>query len=768
MSELRISLSDGWRLALVPDAAVTGGPVSFAQAEALGGVTVPARVPGDFALDLQRAGLLDEPFYSDRFAGLMKYETYHVFYGAEFTADAPGGADDVFLFEGIDTVADVYLNGESLGHAENMFIPHEFPASAVRAGKNELFVHIFPAALEARKYETGAMEQGLRYNAESLVLRKAAHSFGWDIAPRIVSAGLWRPVSLVRKKPVRIDDVFLYAKQLNGDGSLDCAAAFRVSAAREDIGRYSVKLRGVCGGSVFETEQRLWFVSGCLKFTVKDPMLWWPRGCGDPNRYDVTFTLYRDGAEADSVSFRQGLRTAALDRTDTLSPEGDGKFCFVVNGKRIFVKGTNWVPADAFHSRDAERIPKILDLVWDVGCNALRCWGGGVYESDEFYEWCCAHGILVWQDFMMACAVYPQDGRMKESLRGEVRAVVKRLRRFECICLWAGDNECDVCWGNWNVPAVNPAYNALTRQVIPGVLNSEDTSRPYLPSSPYVSAASFAAGKALKTPEQHLWGPRGYFKAPFYHDANAVFASEIGYHGCPSPESVKKFLPPEQLWPHENNSGWILHAASPEVSGGTYAYRIPLMAKQIACLFAQEPRSLAEFAQMSQAVQAEAFKYFIESFRARKWERTGLIWWNIMDCWPQFSDAVVDYYGCRKLAYRFIRRSQAEVCLMMDDRGGRLRLWGVNDGQKPVSLRYRAGEIGGGNAVFTGEAVLEADSSLALASVPDDGAQRFWLITWESEAGSGRNHYLAGRPAFDFPWYLECLEQAGMKEYEGF
>lgn len=769
MSENRVSLSEGWKLSVVPDAKVSGEPATFAQAEVLGGQTVPARVPGNFEPDLQRAGLAGDPFFGGNIVKLQKYETAHIFYGTEFFSPEAGDENTSLLFEGIDTVADVYLNGRKLGRAENMFVPHSFPARELRAGRNELFVHIYPAVLEARKYETGAMERGLKYNAESLVLRKAAHSFGWDIAPRAVSAGLWRPVWLIRKKLVRVDDVFVYAMRFNDDGSLDCAAPYRISAGREEISRFSVKLRGTCSGSSFETVERLWFVSGCLKFTVQKPKLWWPRNYGEPNLYDVTFALYRDGEEIDSVSFRQGLRTAALDRTDTLGPDGKGEFCFRVNGKRVFIKGTNWVPADAYHGNDGSRIPRILSMVWDIGCNALRCWGGGVYESAAFYDWCDEHGILVWQDFMMACAVYPQDKRMQRALGEEVRDIVRLLRRHACICLWAGDNECDVCLGSWNIPPVNPEYNVLTRRVLPSALYAEDSSRPYLPSSPYVSAASFAAGKSQDTPERHLWGPRDYFKGPFYHDANVVFASEIGYHGCPSPESVKKFLPPEQLWPHEGNPGWIIHAASPETENAKYGYRIPLMAKQIRCLFTKEPETLAEFARMSQAVQAEAFKYFIESFRSRKWERTGIIWWNLIDCWPQFSDAVADYYFCRKLAYWFIRRAQENVCLMMDDHTGALRLWGVNDEQKPVRVRFCARELGAESDAVSGETVLGADSCLDLGPVPNDGKPRFYLLTWEAEDGvSGRNHYLAGKPLFDFDWYLGCLKETGMDQFEGF
>ena len=760
----RLDLNEGWQLSVIEDSELAGEICTAAQLPA---DRVPAQVPGDWPLDYVRAGRLEEPYYRDNYLKIRDYETSHVFYTVRF--DWTGGLERAYLrFEGIDTVADVYLNGRLIGHAEDMYIPHEFEAIGLKKGENELLVHIKPVALEARKYPIAAFESAAKYNYEALVIRKATHMFGWDICPRIVSAGLWRAVSVIEKKEARVDDLFIWVDALE-NGAAKCVASFDVCVGRNPIQDYELRVEGVCGESRFAAAQKLWYVHGRLEFAIENPALWWPRGYGEANQYEITASLLRNGEAVDAISFRQGLRTTELVRDDLLDENGNGDFCFVINGRRIYVKGTNWVPADAFHSNDDNRIPQIIDLVKDIGCNAMRVWGGGVYESDCFYELCDQAGILIWHDFMMACGVYPHTERMQRQLTEEATAIVRRLRRHACICLWAGDNECDqnYCW--FESPH-DPAENVLTRKILPGVLRAEDLSRPYLPSSPYVSSHAYREGLAEHTPEQHLWGPRDYFKGHFYHDADAVFASEMGYHGCNSPESIYRFVGRDEAWPVDGNKWYLYHAASPETAADApYVYRIPLMSSQLRFLFAQEPENLDEYARMSQISQAEAKKFFVESFRSRKGRRTGLIWWNIMDCWPQISDAVVDYYFIKKLAYFFIRRSQQPVCLMMDDHSGELALYGVSDLDEDLRVRYRVRDLDSGETIAEGTSTLAADASTPLCPIRAEGGNHFYAIEWETGNGEkGTNHYLDGTPKYDYHWYMRCLKSMGYDEFEGF
>ena len=761
-----MKLDRGWSLCVMDDAQVNGTIVRGAE---LTGDRISASVPGDWILDYVKQGLLDEPYFGDNYLKLRSYENSHVFYMTKFDWDGEPDALSFLRFEGIDTVADVYLNGEYIGHAENMYIPHEFQAKGLMKGENELLVHILPVCLEARKYPVGAQYSHLKYNYEGLVIRKAVHMFGWDIAPRIVSSGLWRPVSVVQKRPERIENVFIVTEKILPDGSVNCEMSFDIDIGRRPMQGYSLRIEGVCGDSRFEKTESLWYIHGWMRgIRVKNAKLWWPRGYGEANLYDVTVSLLKDGEAVDAVSFRQGLRTTKLVYDDYISGDTEAEFSFVVNDKRIYIKGTNWVPADAFHSKDEERIPAILELVKDIGCNAMRIWGGGVYENDYFYDWCDENGIAIWHDFMMACGVYPHTERMKKQLEEEAAAMVRRLRHHACICLWAGDNECDQSYC-WNGKRMDPTRNVLTREVLPAVLLAEDWSRPYLPSSPYVSQKAFSLGQETNTPEQHLWGPRDYYKGPFYHDHRASFASEMGYHGCNSPASIRKFIPGDKLWPQTDNDMWLYHAASPEVEDSPYTYRIPLMTNQIRYLFKQKPDNLEEYARMSQISQAEAKKFFVESFRARKGRRTGLIWWNIMDCWPQFSDAVVDYYFCKKLAYFYIRRSQEPVCLMADDHSGREALYGVSDLMEDMSVRYTVTDVTDGRVIIAAQSMLKADASTFLWDLPETKEPHFYLIEWERADGvMGSNHYMTGKEPVDYAWYMDCLKKAEYDEFEGF
>ncbi|HZP84542.1 MAG TPA: hypothetical protein VFB21_23105, partial [Chthonomonadaceae bacterium] len=519
---------------------------------------------------------------------------------------------------------------------------------------------------------------------------------------------------------------------------------------------YEIEIEGRCGESQFARRERILFEAGRIVFHVADPQRWWPRGRGPAALYDVTVRLYRDGQEIDRRAFRHGIRTIELRRTSITDSFGKGEFCFVVNGEKLFVKGTNWVPADAYHSRDLERIPRMLALVEELDCNMIRCWGGNVYENDLFYDLCDEKGILIWQDFAMACALYPQDDVFCARLAEEAQKVVRRLRQHACLALWAGDNECDdaYLWSGLG----DPDSNRLTREALPRVLQAEDPIRPYLPSSPYTDAEAQRAGAEFRS-ENHLWGPRDYFRSDFYRNALCHFASEIGYHGCPAPSSLRRFLSPDKLWPPQNEE-WLLHSTSPVPGVDIYDYRVALVCNQVREMFGSVPETLEDFARLSQYVQAEAFKFFIEMFRTAKWRRTGLLWWNLIDGWPQISDAVVDYYFEKKLAFDYIKAVQAPLCLMLrEPKAWRQELVACNDTREDISLTYRLYESGAAQVLAADSRVARGDSVTPLASIPHfAGDKRFYIIEWESERGSGVNHYLTGSPPFDAEQYRSWLD----------
>jgi beta-mannosidase len=267
-------------------------------------------------------------------------------------------------------------------------------------------------------------------------------------------------------------------------------------------------------------------------------------------------------------------------------------------------------------------------------------------------------------------------------------------------------------------------------------------------------------------PEQHLWGPRDYFKSPFYAENTAHFASEIGYHGCPNVSSLQRFLTPGGLWPWQDNDEWRAHAADQVPEGGQYRYRIKLMADQIRELFGSVPEELSEFVIASQISQAEAKKFFIESFRMRKWRRTGIIWWNVLDCWPQFSDAVVDYYFGKKLAYWYIRRSQLPVCIAVDEpENWHCGVVACNDTLAAAEGTCTVADADSGEILHSGSFRSPPNSSVQVGKIRvSHGEHRFLFVTWDTDMGRWGNHYCLGKPPLDLAWYRRHLESIASLE----
>ncbi|MDR3710196.1 MAG: hypothetical protein P4L33_18020 [Capsulimonadaceae bacterium] len=762
----QLTLDRDWRFAVasdpLPDA--LGRCTTESDLARLGLTLHEAIVPGNIELDMLRAGLVEgDPFFGMNIDGLRSVERSHVWYACRFNgAPKQNDARPVLVLEGVDCYAEVFLNGQPVGSAANMLIPHEFDLGGRLQEKNELMVHIRPSLIEAQNHSCGPGNVAQPSGYDSLRVRKAPHMYGWDIMPRALSAGLWRPVRVEWRPAQRIDQYFLTTRSATANWA-DEALWYRLENVDPLSARFEIEVEGTCGPSTFCKRDLVLGSSGRVGFGVDNPRLWWSRGRGEANLYAVTMRLLRDGEEIDRREFRHGIRTIELRSTEFMDEAGNGEFVFLVNGERVFILGTNWVPLDAYHSRDAERLDAAIALLDEAGCNMVRCWGGNVYESDRFFEMCDERGVLVWQDFAMACSLYPQDDEFARQIEIEARAIVRRLRNYASLALWCGDNECDeaTVWTG-SEKTINPNGNRLTREVLPRVLRDEDPSRAYLPSSPYIGPS--AVGKGLgNLSEQHLWGPRRYYKTAFYKDSRGRFASEIGYHGSPSVESIKKFISPDKLWPIPNDE-WLLHATSPIPGVNVSDYRVELMRSQIGDLFGCKPESLEEFARLSQCVQAEAKKFFIELFRSKKWAKTGIIWWNLVDGWPQFSDAVVDYYYDKKLAFDWIVRAQRPLHLVVREQEPGSKVHDVvacNDTRDDVALTYSLRSVSSGKIVFAGDAIAAADSVTLLSELARDAAtQDMYAIEWESGLGSGRSHYLAGDPPFEPAMYLRWLDAA--------
>ena len=394
----RISLDGKWQLFYFPQ-----GKYKITHPDQLrsqGLTPIEASVPGNVELDLSAKGELPpDLFFADNLAKLKPYELYEWWYQREFPTPAGASGRRVeLLFRGVDCLATYWLNGKELGETADALLEQRFDVTGKLnpAGPNILTVRLRSPIVEAaaKRYDPANTVSAGRTNQEAIWIRKPAHAYGWDIMPRAVSAGIWRPVELVVHARHEISDMYFTTLSLD-PGEATLAVSYELSTDLSLLPQLRLRVEGRCGESAFTQVHNVEFTAGRFEIRVHDPQLWWPRGYGDPNLYEVTTQLLEGDKVLASREDRVGIRKIELIRTETTSIEKPGQFLFKVNGVPILVKGSNWVPADAFHSRDAGRYEKILALFIDLGCNMLRSWGGNVYEDDAFFDICDRNGIMV-------------------------------------------------------------------------------------------------------------------------------------------------------------------------------------------------------------------------------------------------------------------------------------------------------------------------------------------------------------------------------------
>ena len=739
---MELSLNGTWKLYCLEEKKGKNPPAGVLPDVSAARYSVDAAVPGNCQLDLYRAGLLPDPFFGDNYYLYVPLERCGWVYERDFNFEGLPDDERAFLrFDGIDTIAEIFLNGTLLGRTEDMFVEHEFDVTDnILSGENRLTVHLFSAVNYARAQDYPVGMSGNAGRSQIPYLRRPAHSFGWDIFPRMMTAGLWRDVTLLTKKNTRFTEVYYSVTEASEENAL-LRYAFRFASDEDDLDDMKIAVHGKCRDSEFDFEVKTIFTAVNGDYRVLSPKLWWPKGYGDADLYEVTASLYIKGTLRDRRTDRIGLRTVRLERDFT---PGAQKFRFYVNDTPIFCKGTNWVPTDAFHSRCAGRVDPVLDLVNECGCNIIRLWGGGIYESDAFYARCDRDGILVWQDFAFGNTVYPETPHFLETVEDEVVKHIKKVRNHPCLCVWSSDNEVDMKLVGLRYPEYYARVSRFSHELIPSLIKRHDPYRYYLKSSPEVPD-----GFSCDTvPEQHTWGARAYYKDPFYKDATASFIGEAGFHGCPSPESIRQFIPEDQLYPLINRYYAAHSTEDTRLSPGND--RNIMMTKHVSILFGCVPDNLEEFAALSQISQAEAFKFFIERTRALKWKRSGIIWWNIIDGWPQISDAVVDYYYRKKLAFYYIKASQNPVLAFIGELSG----WECpflvsNDTRRDAEVSCAVTDFESGQMLYQGRKTIPAGENAELARLPlFVSDKKLLMIDYTVNGQRCFNHYLAGQPPF--------------------
>lgn len=680
--ERLIDLHEGWLLAEAPEG-LDGAALAALPAEAW----LPAAVPGTAHGALLTAGRMPDPFYGRNEAQVGWVAERRWVWRTSFEAGELVEHEEL-VFEGLDTYCSVWLNGERLLASDNMFVPRRVDVrERLRPGRNDLLLCFEPALARAREVEAVHGKRAL-WNGDSarLHVRKAQYHFGWDWGPELITSGPWRPV--------RRHGWQARIAELQCRSEVDVAGrhvTLRVSAGvagRAD--RLALTLLDPQGQSV--CEQTVAADAGAATLAVADAQLWWPLGLGEQPLYTLVARLLdAEGRVLAEDSRHLGLRTLRLVQAG-VDGEAGSSFHFEVNGRDLFAGGANWIPDDNLLERiTPARYRERVAQAAAANMNMLRIWGGGIYEHEAFYEACDEMGILVWQDFMFACGLYPANAAFLASVRAEAESQVKRLRHHACMALWCGNNEDymlaeSVGLAGPGVPAEKFEARAIYEQLLPEVCAALDPDRPYWPGSPFTPGEG-AKSSDTTVGDRHSWEVWHQQMLPYqrYGDVQARFVSEFGMQSYPSLALFESVLPEDERFPESRTVQWHNKAGS---AAGPDGHR------RLAVYLADNLRvgpTLADHVYATQFVQAEAMRVAYQDFR-RRWQRPGAravggaLVWQLNDCWPVTSWALIDSSGTAKPAWHAVRRALAPLAVAVRLEAGTARMAVMNGGVDACEL----------------------------------------------------------------------------------
>lgn len=621
---------------------------------------IPVQIPGSVYSALLAGNYIPDPYYRDNELQVLPLMDNDFTFSDTFMAEKKAGEYDSVLlrFEGIDTLADIFLNDIFLGSTCNMHRTYEFDiAESLREGENTLRVELHSPTRyikeENEKVYTGGSWDAMEGFPH---LRKAHCMFGWDWGPRLPDAGIFREVSLLYIAKSRFDSVYITQEHEEGRVILDFDVALELFT-EEDNTRIEVIVTDLEGRTYVPTEGS---DPEDYHIVITDPKLWWPRGYGEQPLYQVKLTLFSgDGTVLDTYERRIGLRTLTV---NTDKDEWGECFAHEVNGVKIFAMGADYIPEDNLFSRiNKERTRKLLSDAAAVNHNSIRVWGGGYYPDDYFFDICDELGLLVWQDFMFACASYELDDDFERNITAEIRDNVRRLRHHACLALWCGNNEMetqtlDKAWK----PSIKQKYDYIKifEYIIPHILQEEDPVTFYWPSSPS-SGGNYDDPWDENRGDTHYWAV-WHGNKPFtdYRNYHFRYLSEFGFQSFPCMQTVETFTEPQDrnifsrvMEMHQRNTsanGKIMNYLS-----ATYLY----------------PKDFDQLLYASQLLQADAIRYGVEHFRRNRGRCMGAVVWQLNDIWPVASWASIDYYGRWKALHYAEKRMFAPVMISCEETG---------------------------------------------------------------------------------------------------
>ncbi len=661
------SLNDGW---------------TFSQADKE--TWYKAEVPGSVQRDLIRHKVLPDPFYGTNEKLIQWVEDENWDFKKSFTVTAEQLAHDnaVIFFEGLDTQADVFLNGSRILRSENMFVGHKVSVkNLLKEGENSLYIRFYspvqslmPARLTAGyDYPAG---NDHRDEKLSIYNRKAPYHFGWDWGIRIVQMGIWKPVSLTFYDNARIDDFYVKQTKVTKEkaeieniieiySNKETSAMLSVSAfdGKTEVQSQSKNVELKKGKNTFS-----------VPFTINNPKRWMPTGWGEQHLYDFIAKIATDNQEIAQKSEKIGLRSVRLVQE---ADEHGKSFYFEVNGIPLFAKGANYIPGEIFTTQQtSDYYEKLFDNMEAANMNFVRVWGGGIYENEEFYRQADERGIVVWQDFIFGCVPYPSDNDFLQNVKNEVVYNIKRLRNHASLAFWCGNNEVEEGLQHWGWDKQYSAeiynnwlkgYDKTFRELIPDLVNEFDGTRSYIHGSPYDS--NWGNPETFASSDVHDWG-LWYGHLPFEGMADRLprFASEFGFQSFPEMKVIRSFAPEDQ-WSLESDVMKVHQKAS---TGNS-------LIKKYMDMYYHEPKNFEDFVYIGLVMQGNGMEESVEAMRRGRDYCMGALYWQINDDWPVVSWSSIDYYGNWKAQHYRMRDVFAPLALGVKFQDNQLNYYTMSD-----------------------------------------------------------------------------------------
>lgn len=674
----------------------------------------PVQIPVSAHTALLQNGMIEDPFWRDNEEKLQWIEREDWEFQTTFdvSPEVLEKKHIELIFKGLDTYAQVFLNDSLLLETDNMFRTWRAEAKhLLKPAGNTLHIYF-----ESPLKKTDEAWKSLGYElpgGQRTMTRKAQFHYGWDWGPRFVGCGILHKPELEAWDDFLIENLYIAAQSITLEKARMVArfryrsdSKFPVTVAFRDGKRKSVEDRVIWPGTHTDS----------VTYDVENPRLWWPVGMGDPALYDFTIEVKKGVLLIEKQDARVGIRTVELVR----EKEGKGEtFFFRVNGKPVFAKGANYIPQDIFQDRvNPANTKKLLDDVVAANMNMLRVWGGGIYEDDTFYQLCDARGILVWQDFMYACAMYPGSGRFLKTAALEALEQIERLRQHPCIALWCGNNENREAWHNWGWQMqFNEAqrtqlwreYNLLFNDILRTYVENNADGVPYWESSPSYGRAN---PKSTTEGDSHYWGV-WHGEEPFEMFDKKVprFMSEFGFQSFPEWRTIQSFTEPEDR--KLDSKVMLLHQKHPRGNA--------LIAEYMKRDY-RPTKSFEDFVYVSQLLQAEGMRVGLEAHRRNKPYCMGTLYWQLNDVWPVASWSSIDYHGRWKALHYYAREAFKPVVALPFLDNNNLKVFGVNDlpDTTVATLHVRAFGFEGGklSEVSTPLLSLSPDSSKLLWEAP--------------------------------------------------